>query len=207
MMHSIPRSFRSFLPFILVVFTGTACGPVEMTTVVDTQFLLGNRALPLRNLIVVFDGSDFDIKQRFEAAFVKYLAENAELRAFRDVDLYTPLKQMTDKEKLWALKDESIDGILYIDGGGSGRSLREWLYPEAPDIETTTIAWKSGTVRLFLPQTGQVIWVGNVTGHSGTVGEDLMSRRFYGAVTSDLILHGILQQRRPQNPAMPGFNR
>jgi len=178
-----------------------------MTTVVDTQFLLGNRNVPLGNLLVVYDSRDLDVKQRFETGFSEHLREIAEVRALRDVDLFSPLKQMTEKEKLWVLKDENIDGILYLDGGGSGRSLREWLYPEAENIATNTPAWENGIVKLFLPQNGQVIWIGSVPGHNGPVDENLLSRRFFTAVTSDLMLHGILQLRQRGTPGMPGFNR
>ncbi len=203
---------KSFRLFTLLSTLGTlialgGCAPVNLTSVVDTQFILANRDLPLKNLLVVYDARDLGLKGEFEASFTAYLRDNAEVRALRDLDLYSPLKKMTDREKLWALKDESIDGVLYLYGGGSGRDLREWLYPDAADLETDTPAWRSGTVKLFLPKTGQVIWVGSVEDAGGLVDEELNSRGLFSAVTSDLLQRGIIEARRIENPALRGFNR
>lgn len=191
---------------IIAAMAFPACGPMELTSVVDTQYLLGNRELPLDNLLVVFDSRDLAFKERLETAFVEFLEQNSDANAYRDIALYSPLKKMNEKEKLWALKDQSIDGVLYIDGGGSGRSIREWLYPDAT-IDTGTTAWKNGTVKLFLPESGGVIWIGSIPGQQGRSGEELESRRFYSAVTNDLLRQGILQKQSPRNPGLPGYNR
>ena len=185
----------------------TACSSVELTSVVDTQFLLGNRVLPLSNILIVYDSRNLPEKDEFEAAFSAYLRESGTVLVYRDIDLYSPLKKMTDKEKLWALKDEGIDGVLYLNGGGSGRALREWLYPEAKDIETSTPAWTSGTVKLFLPATGQVIWVGSVADYGSVVHSDLNSRGFFSAVSSDLLRRGIIEEAIDHSPGLRGFNR
>jgi hypothetical protein len=192
---------------LLVVVLLTACSSVEMTSVVDTQFLLGNRVLPLTNILVVYDSRDLSVKDEFEAAFATYLRESATVKVYRDIDLYSPLKKMTEKEKLWALKDEGIEGVLYLNGGGSGRSLREWLYTDAKDIETTTAAWMSGTIKLFLPVTGQVIWVGSVADYGSVVYDDLNARSFFSAVSSDLLRRGIIEEQIDQSPGLRGFNR
>jgi hypothetical protein len=96
---------------------------------------------------------------------------------------------------------------LYISGGGGGRPLRDWLLPEAADIDTDTQAWKSSAVKLFLPSTGQVVWAGSIAGTDAIVSEDLLSSRFFNAVTSDLIRRGILDIPRVANPGLRGFNR
>ncbi len=202
----LPQPPPALPALMLSVLILSACGPMELTSVVDTQYLMGNRDLPLQNVLVVYDSRDLALKDRFETAFMKFLEENTDAKAFRDIALYSPLKKLSDKEKLWALKDQSIDGVLYISGGGSGRSIREWLYPEA-EIDTGTTAWQSGTAKLFLPKSGGVIWIGSIPGTQGSAGEDLESRRFYSAVTNDLLQQGILQKQRPRNPALPGFNR
>ena len=200
------RVTATFLTFCTAILF-SSCAPVNLTSVVDTQFILANRDLPLENLLIVYDARDLGVKGEFEAAFTEYLRENANVRALRDLDLYSPLKKMTDREKLWALKDESIDGVLYLNGGGSGRSLREWLYPEAADLETDTPAWRGGTVKWFLPKTGKVIWVGSVEDAGGLVDEELNSRGFFSAVTSDFLQRGIIAAREVQNPGLRGFNR
>ena len=202
----LSMSLSALSALMLFALALPACGPMELTSVVDTQYLMGNRDLPLQNLLVVYDSRDLALKDRLETAFTEFLEENSDAKAFRDIALYSPLKKLSEKEKLWALKDQSIEGVLYIDGGGSGRSIREWLYPEAK-IDTGTTAWQNGTVRLFQPKSGTVIWIGSIPGQQGRVGEDLESRRFYSAVTNDLLRQGILQKQRPKNPALPGFNR
>ena len=183
------------------------CSPVELTSVIDTQFLLTSRDIPINSLLVVYDSKDLALKQQFEEGFAEYLRENSAAQVFADIDLYSPLKKMEDREKTWAIRDNSISAVLYVYGGGSGRSLRDWLLPEAADIDTETQAWKSSAARLFLPATGQVVWAGNVTGQIAYVGEDLFGSGFYSAVTADLIKRGILEVPRVQNPAMRGFNR
>lgn len=203
---SSTRLTTFLISFCAVILFG-GCAPVNLTSVVDTQFILANRDLPLKNLLIVYDTRDLGLKGEFEAAFTEYVRENSDARALRDLDLYSPLKKMTDREKLWALKDESIDGVLYLNGGGSGRSLREWLYPEAKELETDTPAWRGGTVKLFLPKTGQVIWVGSVEDAGGLVDEELNSRGLFSAVTNDLLQRGIVPARRVENPALRGFNR
>jgi hypothetical protein len=189
----------------LVLFTG--CASVDLNTVVDTQFLLANRTLPLQNLLVVYDTRDLAAKDEFEGALASYLRESSDASVYRDIDLYSPLKNMSEKEKLWALKDEGIDGILYLSGGQSARSLREWLYPEAADIDTNTPAWQTGTVKLFLPSSGQVIWVGSVKDYGSVVYDDLNSSGFFSAVSSDLLRRGILTVKSERNPGLRGFNR
>ena len=201
-----PLKASALAALLLVITALPACAPMELTSVVDTQYLMGNRDLPLQNLLVVFDSRDLALKDRLESAFAEFLDENSDAKAFRDIALYSPLKNLSEKEKLWALKDQSIDGVLYIDGGGSGRSIREWLYPEA-GIDTGTTAWQNATVRLFQPKSGSVIWIGSIPARQAKTPEDLESRGFYSAVTSDLLRQGILDKQRPRNPALPGFNR
>lgn len=199
--YRIPRIAVPVLLFL------TACAGVDMSSVVDTQFLMTNRDLPLQNLLVVYDSRDLALKDDFEMEFASYLRENAEIKVHRDIDLFTPLKNMTDKEKVWALKDASIDGVIYMNGGLSGRPLREWLYPEAPELDTKTPAWTGGTIKLFLPRTAQVVWVGNVSEAGGMAGEELNTRGFFSAVTLDLVRRGIIAQPRDRTPGLRGFNR
>ncbi|MCB2205905.1 hypothetical protein KQI65_14275 [bacterium] len=183
------------------------CSSVDLNTVVDTQFLLANRSLPLQNILVVYDSHDLAKKDAFEEAFASYLRDNTACIVYRDIDLYSPLKNMSEKEKLWALKDENIDGVLYMFGGNSDRSLREWLYPEAPDIQRDTPAWRSGAIKLFLPKTAQVIWVGSISDYGSIVYDDLNSRSFFSAVSTDLLRRGIIAAREEANPGLRGFNR
>jgi hypothetical protein len=195
-----------FLPLAsLLMLAG--CSTVELTSVVDTQFLLTTRDLPFNSVLVVYDTKDLALKQKFEYAFSEYLRENSATQVHADIDLYSPLKQMEEKEKTWALRDNNIVAVLYFQGGGSGRSLRDWLLPEAPDIDISTAAWKSGAAKVFIPTTGQVVWAGNVAEHDAFVGEELISSGFYSAVVSDLVRRGFLESPRVENPAMRGFNR
>lgn len=195
-----------FLPFAALLLL-TGCSSVELTSVVDTQFLLTTRDLPFNSILVVYDTKDLALKQEFEYGLVEYLRGNSAAQAHADIDLYSPLKKMEDKEKTWALRDNNIVAVLYFHGGGSGRSLRDWLLPEAPDIDISTAAWKSGAAKVFIPTTGQVVWAGNVAEHDAFVGEELISGGFYSAVVSDLIRRGFLEAPRVENPAMRGFNR
>ncbi len=194
------------LALLVLVFLA-GCSSVDLNTVVDTQFLLANRTLPLQSVLVVYDSRDLAAKDEFEAALASYLRESSDARVYRDLDLYSPLKNMSEKEKLWALKDEGIDGVLYLSGGQSGRSLREWLHPEAADIDTNTPAWQTGTIKLFLPTSGQVIWVGSVKDYGSVVYDDLNSSSFFSAVSSDLLRRGILAMKTDRNPGLRGFNR
>ncbi len=197
-------------PLALLVVTAAmlgGCSSVELNSVVDTQFLLANRILPLQNILVVYDSRDLAAKDAFEAAFADYLRGSANVNVFRDIDLYSPLKNMSDKEKLWALKDEGIEGVLYLFGGDSQRSLREWLYPDAPDIDKNTPAWQTGAIKLFLPTTAQVIWVGSIADYGSVVYEDLNSRSFFSAVSSDLLRRGIIAVQEDTSPGLRGFNR
>ncbi len=204
----MPITFR-FLPLYLLValFVVTGCAPMELSSVVDTQFLLGSRDLPMSNVLVVYDSRDLTVKQEFELAFSEYLEANSAVKAHTDIELYSPLKKLSEKEKEWALRDNNIDGVLYISGGGSGRSLREWLLPESPDIDIETQAWKSSDVRIFLPTTAQVVWAGSLQERDAVLNEDFLSRGFYSAVTSDLVRRGILDIPRVANPGLRGFNR
>ncbi|MDT8324006.1 MAG: hypothetical protein RRA94_07850 [Bacteroidota bacterium] len=192
---------------MLTLLLCAACSSVDLNTVVDTQFLLANRTLPLQSLLVVYDTRDLAAKDEFEGALASHLRESSDATVYRDIDLYSPLKNMSDKEKLWALKDEGIDGILYLSGGPGERSMRDWLYPEAADIDRNTPAWQTGTIKLFLPNSGQVIWVGSVKDYGSVVYDDLNSRGFFSAVSSDLLRRGILDEKRDPNPGLRGFNR
>ena len=183
------------------------CSSVELNSLVDTQFLLANRILPLQNILVVYDTRDLAEKDAFEKEFADYLRGSANVNVFRDIDLYSPLKNMSDKEKLWALKDEGIEGVLYLFGGDSQRSLREWLYPEAPDIDRNTPAWQTGVIKLFLPTTAQVIWVGSIAEYGSVVYEDLNSSAFFSAVSSDLLRRGIIDVQEDTSPGLRGFIR
>ncbi|MFZ1731827.1 MAG: hypothetical protein WBQ23_02465 [Bacteroidota bacterium] len=197
--------------FRLLIFTAAlsmaGCTSVELTSVVDSQFLLGSRLLPLNSVLIVYDSRDLALKQEFESGFKDYLQGNSSAEVYLDIDLYSPLKKLEEKEKEWALRDNKIDGVIYFSSGGSGRSLREWLLPEAKDIETETQAWKSSAVKVFLPSTGQVVWAGNITGSDAFVGEALLSRSFFSAVSGDLVRRGILDIPRIANPGLRGFNR
>ncbi len=199
---------RPYYPlFVLLLLTLAGCSSVNLTSVVDTQFLLGSRLLPLQGLLVVYDSRDLTLKQDFETSFAEYIRENTSAIAHTDIELYSPLKNLDEKEKIWALKDSYIDGVLYIYGGGSGRPLRDWLLPEAKDIDKETQAWKSSAVKLFLPSTGVVVWAGNVEGNDAFVGEELNSGGFFSAVVADLVRRGILEVPRSENPGLRGFNR
>ncbi|MBR9976228.1 MAG: hypothetical protein KFF77_11650 [Bacteroidetes bacterium] len=200
------RSLTMLLAFAALLGS-TSCSTVELTSVVDTQFLLTTRDIPLNSMMVVYDTKDLALKQRFEAEFAEYLRDNTSAQVYLDIELYSPLKNMPEQEKVWAIRDNSIAAVLYVSGGGSGRPLRDWLLPESPDIDTETQAWKSSAARLFLPATGQVIWAGNIEGGINYVGVELISGSFYSAITSDLIRRGILAVPRVENPAMRGFNR
>ncbi len=203
----LPTHRRFILPLIITLAFSVGCSTVELTSVVDTQFLLGSRLFPLGSVLVVYDSRDLALKQEFESEFKDYLGENSSVQVRTDIELYSPLKRMEEKEKVWALKDNSIAAVIYISGGGSGRQLRDWLLPEAPDIDTDTQAWKSSVVKLFLPSTAQVVWAGSIAGHESSTGEDLFSRGFFSAVTGDLIRRGILDVPRAVSPGLPGFNR
>ena len=197
----------SFLLPALAALIMASCSSVELTSVIDTQFLLTTRDIPLNSLLVVYDAKDLALKQRFESEFAEYLRDNTSAQVHTDIELYLPLKNMSDQEKVWAIRDNSITAVLYVSGGGSGRPLRDWLLPESPDIDTQTQAWKSSAARLFLPATAQVVWAGNIAGGINFIGEDMFSGSFYGAITSDLIKRGILAPPVVENPAMRGFNR
>jgi hypothetical protein len=194
------------LAFISLSLTA-GCSTVDLSTVVDTQFLLTSRDLPLNSLLVVYDAKDLALKQEFEGAFAEYLREHTSAEVRTDIELYSPLKQMEEREKVWALRDNKITAVLYVYGGGSGRPLRDWLLPEAPDLDTGTPAWKSSAAKIFLPATAQVVWAGNVVGQDALVRENLFSRGFYSAIVSDLVRRGFLDVPHVANPAMRGFNR
>lgn len=204
------RPFHTPIVLLLLLSaTGpiSGCASVELSSILDTQFLLTTRDLPFNSVLVVYDTKDLARKQEFEQAVTDYLREHTAAQVHADIDLYSPLKQLEDKEKIWALRDNSIQAVLYLPGGGSGRPLRDWLLPEAPEIDTETPAWKSSTAKLFLPATAQVVWAGSVMGHEGYVGEELRSRAFYSAIVADLVGHGILEIPRVENPGLRGFNR
>lgn len=205
-MPTTTRRFFLLLHAIAAMFL-SSCSTVELTSVVDTQFLLTTRDIPLNSLLVVYDTKDLALKQQFEAEFAEYLRKNTSAQVYQDIELYSPLKNMSEQEKVWAIRDNSIAAVLYVSGGGSGRPLRDWLLPESPDIDTQTQAWKSSAARLFLPATGQVVWAGNIEGGINYIGEDMFTGGFYSAITSDLVRRGILDVPRVENPAMRGFNR
>ncbi|MDX9757906.1 MAG: hypothetical protein RBU27_01995 [Bacteroidota bacterium] len=206
--HPIPSRTHFVLPLLFVVAALlSGCASVELSSILDTQFLLTTRDLPFNSVLVVYDSKDLARKQEFEHAFAAYLREHTDAQIHADIDLYSPLKRLEEKEKTWALRDNSIQAVLYMHGGGGGRSLRDWLLPEAPDLDTETPAWKSSAVKLFLPATAQVVWAGSVMGHEGYVGEELRSRAFFSAVVADLVGHGMLDMPRVDNPALRGFNR
>lgn len=203
-----PLRRRSVLPLLLTISALlSGCASVELSSITDTQFLLTTRDLPFNSVLVVYDSKDLARKQEFEHALAEYLRGHTAAQVHADIDLYSPLKQLEDKEKTWALRDNSIQAVLYMHGGGSGRPLRDWLLPEAPDLDTETPAWKSSVVKLFLPATAQVVWAGNVAGHEAMVDEKLFGRAFSSAIVADLVGHGMLEMPRIDNPAMRGFNR
>lgn len=204
MRHTIRRPI--LLPLVIAIVTA-GCSPVELTSVVDTQFLLGSRMFPLNSVLIVYDSRDLAMKQEFESDFRDYLIRNSSAQVHTDIELYSPLKRMAEKEKIWALKDNGIVAVIYIPGGGSGRPLRDWLLPEAPEIDTETQAWKSSVVKVFLPATAQVVWAGSIAGTQDASGEVLHSKGFFSAVTADLIRRGILDIPRAASPGLPGFNR
>ncbi|MBE0644263.1 MAG: hypothetical protein IH600_09300 [Bacteroidetes bacterium] len=197
----------AILPLVILILAFAGCSTVELTSVVDTQFLLGSRLMPLQTVLVVYDTRDLALKQDFESSFADYIRANTSTIVHTDIELYSPLKKLEDKEKVWALKDNNIDGVIYLYGGGSGRPLRDWLLPEAPEIDADTPAWKSSAVKLFLPSTGQVVWAGSVVGLDAFVGVELNSRGFFSAVVGDLVRRGMLDIPRPANPGLRGFNR
>lgn len=191
----------------LILFLLSSCSSVDLTTIVDTQFLLTGRELPFERVLLVFDSGDLALKQKVEYSFGKYIKEHTDAEVFYDIDMYSPLKIMSEKEKEWALRDNQIQGVLFLAGRGSGRTLRDWLLPEAKDIETETQAWRTSVIHLFLPATGDVVWAGSVQGVEGVITEPLLKKSFYGAVTGDLLRRGILEQPAAVNPGLRGFNR
>ncbi len=200
-----PRAARG-IALLATLFALSSCGGVQLASVTDTQFLLTNRILPLRSMMVVYDTRDLGMKAEVEQSLVEALRSNADVVARRDIDLFSPLKTLSEKEKVWALKDNDVKAVLYIGGKGSGRPLRDWLYTEAKDIDTGTPAWSSSVVRLFLPETGEVIWTGSLSGEE-TGPEVISTRGFASAVASELVRLGMIAVRRPENPALRGFNR
>lgn len=193
------------IPLILLLLS--ACSSIDLTTIADTQFLLTGRELPFENVLIVYDIGDLALKQEVEYAFGKYIEEHTDTEVFYDIDMYSPLKIMSEKEKEWALRDNQIQGVLFIAGKGSGRPLRDWLLPEAEDIQTQTQAWRTSVIRLFLPATGDVVWAGSVQGVEGMLTGSLLKKSFYSAVTGDLLRRGILQPPAAVNPGLRGFNR
>jgi hypothetical protein len=192
------------IPLILLL---SSCTSIELTSIVDTQFLLTGRELPFERILLVYDTGDLARKQSVEYSFGEYLREHSAAEVYHDIDLFSPLRIMTEKEKEWALRDNAIQGVLYIAGGGSGRALRDWLLPEAKDIEKETQAWRTSVIRLFLPSTGQVIWAGSVQGIEGTIDPSSLTTRFYSAVTAELLRRSVLERPAAANPGLRGFNR
>gem|GEM_PF-1456669 len=194
-------------PMLLVLILLTSCGGIELTSVVDTQFLLTSRSMPLNNILVVCDTRNLALKDAVESSIANHLRMSSDARVFRDIDLYSPLKTLTEKEKLWAIRDAEIGGVLYMNVGESGRSLRDWLYTEATDIDVETQAWQSSVAKLFIPSTGVVVWAASMPDRD-EVGADLLtSRSFRVALAADLLQRGIIEQPQVRNPGLRGFNR
>jgi hypothetical protein len=203
----IRRTGNQYLLLFAALMLFSACGSMELSTVADTQFLMSTRTLPFERILVVCDTRDLGLKAELEEGMSRYLMETAGVQAFRDIDLYSPLKTLSEKEKVWALKDAGINAVLYMYAGGSGRSLRDWVYPEAPDVDVTTQAWQSSGVRLIIPETGQVVWVAGLPGESQVVSPETPARKLYAAVTADLLQRRFLALPTEDQPLIRGFNR
>jgi hypothetical protein len=206
--HSIIRRIvNHLLPLLAALVLFPACGSMELSTVADTQFLMSTRTLPFERLLVVCDTRDLGLKAELEEGLSRYLMGIADVKAFRDIDLYSPLKTLSEKEKVWALKDASINAVLYMYAGGSGRSLRDWVFPEAADVDVTTQAWQSSSVRLIIPETGQVVWVAGLPGESQVVSSETPARKLFAAVGADLLKRRFLGMPSDDQPLIRGFNR
>jgi hypothetical protein len=190
-----------------LTFSLAACSGIELTSVVDTQFLMTTRSLPFTTVLVVCDTRDLGLKGAMEEGLAVHLQRDIGLTAYRDIDLYSPLKTLSEREKVWALKDAEIQAVLYIDAGGSGRPLRDWLHTEAADVDTLTQAWQSSSVLLFLPDLGQVVWAAGLPGETQKVTSDLNTRSFYTAISSDLLRRRIIAVETSSQPLIRGFNR
>ncbi|MCZ7554858.1 MAG: hypothetical protein M5R41_00465 [Bacteroidia bacterium] len=204
---SSPKYITPALPLLAVVFLVSACGTLDIAAVADTQFMMSTRTLPFERILVVCDTRDLGLKSELEEGMKRYLEETAGVEAFRDLDLFTPLKTLSEKEKVWALKDAGINVVLYMSAGGSGRSLRDWLYTEAEDVDKTTQAWQSSVVRLIIPETGQVVWAAGLPGESQLITSETPARKLYAAITSDLLKRGFLALPTDNQPLIRGFNR
>lgn len=206
-LHTLKANVPAVFAAAITIIAFTSCGSMELATVADTQYLLTSRSMPLTSLLVVCDTRDLGFKSEMETGLTGYLKEEVGINVYRDIDLYSPLKTLSEKEKLWALKDAGIQAVMYLDAGGSGRSLREWLYPDSPDLDMKTQAWQSSCVRLFTPEKAQVVWVAGVEGETQKVTGELLGRSFYAAVTGDLLKRGILAIAIDDQPMIRGFNR
>ena len=203
----ISRFNHSLLFAAFLSLAVQSCGSLELATVADTQFILTTRTLPLTCILVACDTRDLNFKSAMETDLALYLREHASVIVFRDIDLFSPLKSMTDKEKLWALKDAGIQGVLFLNGGGSGRSLRDWLYPDAMDLDTKTQAWVATCGRLFIPESGSVIWAAGLPEQEQRVTHDHLTRSFHAAIVGDLLLRGFIAVPVEEQPMIRGFNR
>lgn len=82
-----PRAARG-IALLATLFALSSCGGVQLASVTDTQFLLTNRILPLRSMMVVYDTRDLGMKAEVEQSLVEALRSNADVVARRDIDLF-----------------------------------------------------------------------------------------------------------------------
>jgi hypothetical protein len=196
---------RLLVPLVAALLAG--CSSVELTSIADTEYLMTSRRGVLEKILVVYDGKDLTTKASWEDAVSSYIAQNTTTRAVKDIDLFSPMRVYTQKERVTIFREEHIDGILLLEGGGSGRTPADWTLPTAQQAALQSPAWKQGQMRLVLPADGRIAWfaaVPNLTG--GILGPEQLTRSFVAAIGGELLRFNFVELRQDERPGMKGFN-
>ncbi len=190
----------------VLLFAG--CSSLHVTSVADKDFINLSPLVPLKTILIVYDGADQEAKASFEQSFSEYFEQNTMTVPFKAGDLFPPLRKMTEQDRVRAIKDREIGGILLIKGGGSGGSITDWLYPGADVIDTSDPVWQQSQLQLFMPESGQVLWVASFRGFDGrSLSLDDYSRAFISAIGADLLREELVLLRTDGASRMRGFNK
>ena len=207
--HQPTKHMRLLLPASLTLASLlliSSCTTIEMTALTDREFLIEGVGIPFRTVLVAYDGSELVDKDAFEAAFVEYIVGNTSARALPDLELFPPLRKQETKQRAATLKDEGVDCVLVINGGGLSRP-EMWSVKGKSDFENFE-AWRGMQFRLVQVATGRVVWMGkSVEATDPLLVRTDLNRDLVTSVGAELLKYGFLEVKTSDGPVMRGFNR
>jgi hypothetical protein len=117
------------------------------------------------------------------------------------------MRSYTQKERVTIFREEHIDAVLLLEGGGSGRTPADWTLPTASAASLQSPAWKQGHLRLVIPSDGRIAWIAVVPELGGGIlGPAQLTRSFVAAIGGELLRSSFVELRADERPGMRGFN-